>query len=91
MVMVLGVFLVLYLLVFIMNLQYMGNTVARYQARLLNHKGDWISLVAIFVVCFVFSLVKTFYHFPQQGSGPPVVLFEKIKPTGDEVFTYYNI
>jgi hypothetical protein len=91
MVMVLGVFLVLYLLVFIMNLQYMGNTVARYQARLLNHTGDWVSLVGILVVCVVFLLVKAFYQFPQLGSGPPVVLFEKIRPSGDEVFAYYSI
>jgi hypothetical protein len=82
MVMVLDIFLVLYLLLFIMNLQYLGNTISRYNARLLNHRGDWVSLAGIASVFAVFLLVKTFYQFPQLGSGSPVVQFEKIRPSG---------
>jgi hypothetical protein len=39
----------------------------------------------------MFVAVRTFYNFPQLGSGPPVVQFERVKPQGQEVFAYYNI
>lgn len=42
-------------------------------------------------MCFLFLLVKTFYRFPQLGGGPPVVLFEKIRPSGNDVFAYYSV
>ena len=85
------IFLIFYLLIFIMNLQYMGNTICRYNARLLNHKGDWISMTGIIAVTCVFLLTKQFYDFPQLASGPPVVEFEKIIPAGQELQTYYNL
>jgi len=89
--MVCDVFLVLYLLVFIMNLQYLSNTISRYNARLLNHRGDWLNMFGIFFICSLFLIVKSFYNFPQLGSGPPVVQFEKVRPSGQEVFAYYDI
>ena len=70
----------LFLLMFIMNLQYLSNTVSRYNAKVLNHRGDWVSMLGILAVTIVFLLTKHFYYFPQLGSGPPVVQFEKIKP-----------
>lgn len=69
----------------------MGNTISKYQVRLLNHRGDCLSLAAIIAVCFLFLAVKTYCQFPQLGSGPPVVLFEKVRPSGDDIFAYYNI
>ena len=48
-------------------------------------------MFGIFFICSLFFFVKTFYNFPQLGSGPPVVQFERVRPQGSEVFAYYDI
>ena len=63
MVQVACIFMVIYAILFMMNLQYMSKTISRYQIRFLNHKGDIYNVIPLAVLSISLLLLRRFYHF----------------------------
>ena len=81
--------LALFIFYFIVNQQYMVKVIQRYQARILNHNGDTISLFIIFVCILLYVGFRFYGNF--QQIGPPEQKFEYIVPKGSNVYSYYGI
>ena len=81
--------IVVYLLIFIVNMQYMFKVISRYNIRFLNHNGDHFNFGLIAVATLLFLYMRFFAKWEQMG--PPVVDFTPIVPKKNEVFTYYDI
>lgn len=84
-------FMVVYLILFMMNLQYMSKTISRYQIRFLNHKGDIYNVIPMIVLTITVLLFRRFYQFEQIGNGQPVVDYPHIIPRGNDAYAYYNL
>ena len=83
--------MMMFLGLFIINLQYMSKTCMRYQVKVFNHSGDFIALIGIIVAALFLSITKKVYYAGQLGGGPPVVNFHRIIPKGNKVFDYYSL
>ena len=81
----------IFLVLFLMSVQYMSLKIQRYQARLLNHKGYFYNLGGLVTSILIFVLVQKYYHFDQIGSGPPVVNFAPINPSPREIASFYGL
>ena len=79
----------IYLLIFIVNMQYMFKVIQRYHIRFLNHKGDHFNLALTLAAVAVFLYLRFVMNFSQMG--PPVVNFAPIVPKKAEVYSYYDI
>ena len=78
----------IYMLFFIVNMQYMLKVIQRYNIRFLNHNGDYGNILTILVL-FALLFVAKFTDFEQIG--PPLVDFDAIVPKGKEIYSYYDI
>lgn len=78
-----------YMVLFIVNMQYMFKVISRYNIRFLNHNGDHFNLGLLLVASLVFLYMRFLMPFSQMG--PPVVDFTPIVPKHAEVFSYYDL
>jgi hypothetical protein len=81
--------LAIYLFYFIVNQQYMVKIISRYQARILNHNGDTVSLFLIMGCLLAYIGFRFYAKF--DHIGPPESSFDKIVPKGSNLYTYYDI
>lgn len=80
MVQVANIVMVVYLMLFVLNLQYMAKVVKKYNIRFLNHKGDVKYLVLLLLSVAV--LVCSYMYFPSYAleSGPVSLDFPRVVP-----------
>lgn len=78
-----------FLVLFIVNMQYMFKVISRYNIRFLNHNGDHFNLGLLLVAALVFLYMRFLMPFSQMG--PPVVDFTPIVPKKSEIYSYYDI
>jgi hypothetical protein len=53
-----------YLLIFIVNMQYMFKVISRYNIRFLNHNGDHFNLVLLLVAGLTFLYLRFLMAYP---------------------------
>jgi hypothetical protein len=68
----------IYIVLFIVNQQYMLKVIQKYQIRFLNHQGDMMSLLVTLVAIGFFLFARYGYNFEQIG--PPIADYAPIVP-----------
>ena len=81
--------IMVYLVLFIVNQQYMLKVIQKYQIRFLNHQGDMMSLLVTLVALgfFLFAM----YGWNADQIGVPIADFPPIVPKDQEVYSYYGL
>ena len=83
--------LLLFLAAFMINLLYMQSVIARYNARLQNHRGDGNYFLSIGLLSVVFIALSQSHHFQKIGNGLPIANFKTIISNINMKPPYYEI
>ena len=79
----------IFLLMFVINSQYMVKVMARFSTRWLNHRGDLLYCGPFVILLGAFFFLR--YGFSFDQNGPPIVNFPPIVPKNTAIYSYYGV